>query len=131
MTPEKIVKTLLESASAVTALTQLRLYDQNRPESDPLPAVVWELISDVPELPIRAGAGTQPTAARMQINCLATTVAAAKNLAQAVIAACDLKSGTIAGAVVMATFCSRGPSSYDKDVDIYMQPIDLVIHYLR
>lgn len=131
MTPEKIVKTLLESASAVTALTQLRLYDQNRPESDPLPAVVWELISDVPAPPIRAGAGTQPTAARMQINCLATTVAAAKNLAQAVIAACDLKSGTIAGATVMGTFCSRGPSSYDKDVDIYMQPIDLVIHYLR
>lgn len=131
MTPEKIIKALLDADSGVGALASTRLYDQTRPEKDPLPAVVWELISDIAEPPICAGAGTQPTAARVQVNCLAATIAAAKTLAQAVIAACDLQSGTIAGATVLATFCNRGPSSYDREVETYMQPVDVLIHYLR
>lgn len=131
MTPEKIVKALLDADSAVAALASTRLYDQTRPESGALPAVVWELISDVAEPPIRAGAGTQPAAARLQVNCLASTVAAAKTLAQAVIAACDLKSGTYASATVLAVFCNRGPSSYDREVETYLQPVDVLIHYLR
>lgn len=131
MTPEKIIKALLDADAGVGALASTRLYDQTRPEQDALPSVVWELISDVSETPIRAGAGTQPTAARVQINCMAATVAAAKNLAQAVITACHLKSGTIASATVMAVFCNRSPSSYDREVDIYNQPVDVLIHYLR
>lgn len=131
MTPEKIVKALLDADASVAALAWTRLYDQTRPEKDALPAVVWELISDIAEPPIRAGTGTQPTAARVQVNCLAETIAAAKTLAQAVIAACDLKSGTIASATVLATFCNRGPSNYDREVEIYLQPVDVVIHYLR
>ena len=131
MTPEKIIKALLEADAGVVALVGTKLYDQTRPEADALPAVVWELISDIAEAPIRAGAGTQPTAARLQVNCLATTIAAAKTLAEAVRTACHLQSGTIASATVMGTFCNRGPSSYDNTVEIYMQPVDVVIHYLR
>lgn len=131
MTPEKIIKALLDADGSVAALAGTRLYDQTRPEKDALPAVVWELISDVAEPPIRAGAGTQPSAARLQVNCLAVTVAATKNLAQAVIAACHLQSGTIASATVLAVFCNRGPSSYDREVETYMQPVDVLIHYLR
>lgn len=131
MTPEKIIKALIEANTSVTSLTSTRLYDATRPEDDALPAVVWELISDIPEPPFSAATGTQPTAARVQVNALAKTVAQAKQLAEYIWTACHLKSGSIAGATVIATYCDRGPTSYDQTVDIYQQPIDVLIHYMR
>jgi hypothetical protein len=131
MIPEKVLKALLEASGPVTAEVVLRLYDQTMPEGDPLPAIVWQLISDVAEPPIQAGVNQQPTAARVQVNCLAHTSAQCKALAELVRSACNLQSGTIAGAVVLAIFCDLGPTSYDPLVDIYTQPIDVLIHYLR
>lgn len=131
MTPEKIVKALIEANAAAVALAGTRMYDETMPEGTALPAIVWNLISDVREPPIRAGVGTQPTEARVQVNCMAHTVASCKTLAEHVCTACHLQSGTIASTTVMAIFCDLGAASYDPLVDIYMQPVDVLVKYLR
>lgn len=131
MNAEKITKTLLEAASGVTALAATRIYFDARPEADPLPALVYQVISDQPERPIDATPGSIPVTARIQINCLASTAEARSNLAEQVYMAGDRQSGLIAGITVMAVFPEKGPSSYDALVDTYQQPVDFLIHYLR
>lgn len=132
MRAEKVIKALLEAAPGVTALVGSRLYAVTRPELDPLPAVVWSVISDMPRPPFDATAGSEPCSARIQINCLGAGVAAVKALVEQVRLACHLQSGTVAGITVIAVLQDvAGPDSYDALVDTYQQSVDFVVHYLR
>lgn len=132
MSGELVIKTLLEAAPGVTALVGARLYSLFRPEGDPLPAVVWSEISDVPRTPIAGTAGSEPMSARIQVNCLARTSAGVKQLKDAVIAACHKQAGVIGGVTVTAVLQDpAGPRGYDALVDTAYQSIDFVVHYLR
>jgi hypothetical protein len=132
MRAEAIIKALLEAATGVTALVGSRLYALARPEGDALPAVVWSVISDMPRPPFDATPGSEPCSARLQVNCLGSSAAATKALAEQVRLACHLKSGTIAGITVIAVLQDvAGPDSYDPLVDTYQQAVDFIVHYLR
>lgn len=132
MRAEQIIKALLEAAPGVTALVSQRIYAVARPEGDPLPALVFVVISDAPRPPFDAAAGSEPCSARIQINCLGASVAAVKALAEQVRLACHLQSGTVAGHTVTAVLQDvAGPDSYDPLVDTYQQAVDFIVHYLR
>ncbi len=131
MSAEDISKSLLEASSAVTALVGSRIYLDARPEADPLPAIVYNLVDENDELPVGAVAGQIPTLARMQINCYATTAAGRKALVDAVIAAGDRKAGSIAGSTVNYVLAEKGPTSYSALVATFEQPVDYLIRYLR
>lgn len=132
MRAEKVIKALLEAAAGVTALTGTRLHGMTRPEGDSLPAIVWMVISDGPEPPIDATAGNEPCAARVQVNCLGTTVEEVKGLAEQARLACHLQSGTFDGVAVMSVVQEQGGGeSYDALVEIYTQSIDFIVRYMR
>ena len=132
MRAETVIKTLLESSGGVTALVSQRIYAITRPEGDALPAAVFEIISDQPDPPFSASTGPEPCTARVQVNCLGKTPEAVKGLLEQVRLACHLKSGSIGGVSVIATLQdTSGPDGYDQLVDIYYQPIDITVHYLR
>lgn len=132
MSAELVVKALLEGSAGIAALVGTRLYSLHRPEGDPLPAIVWAEISDLPRPPIDITTGSEPCTGRMQVNCLGRSSAEVKQLKDAVVAACHKQSGTIAGITVQAVLEDvAGPRTYDPLVDTYQQSVDVVVHYLR
>jgi hypothetical protein len=131
MSAESITLALLEAAAGVTALVGSRIYFDARPEADPLPALVYQVISDGDSPPIDATPGSTPALARVQINCLAATAEQRTALAEQVYQAGAKKSGEIAATHVQAVFPERGPSSYDAMVETYQQPVDYLIHFIR
>ena len=130
MRAEAILYALLNVSPGLAALVGNRIYLDTRPEEDPLPAVVYELVHEKQD---DARAGERETVtARMQVNCLAAIAEDAVNVREAVRLACHNQSGVIAGYTVIACIeDSAGPDSYDHLVNIYAKPMDFIIHYLR
>lgn len=132
MSAELVVKALLEASAGVVALVGTRLYSGARPEGDPLPALVWQEVSDAPRPPIDVTPGAEPMTGRIQVNCLGRSSAEVKSLKDAVIAACHKASGTISGITVQAVLQEpAGPRNYDALVDTWYQSVDFIVHYLR
>lgn len=130
MRAETVISTLLNASSALAALVSARIYLDTRPEADPLPAVVYELISDRQDNSYANE--KERCTARMQVNCMDITAEGAVAVREAARVACHLKSGTIGGIQVITCLQdSAGADSYDQLVDIYNKPIDFIIHYLR
>lgn len=133
MSAELVIKALLEADAGVLALVPVaQMHSGARPEADPLPALVWEEVSDTPRSPIAGTPGNEPVTGRIQVNCLGRSSAEVKSLKDAVVAACHRQSGTLGGIVVTACVQDMaGPRSYDALVDTWMQPVDFLIHYMR
>ena len=129
MRAETVINTLLNGSTSLAALVSTRIYLDTRPEADPLPAVVYELISDrqdnsYPDQKERC-------TARMQINCMDVTAEGAVAVREAARVACHNHAGTIGGITVVDASRTVRRDSYDQLVNIYVKPIDFVIHYLR
>ena len=130
MKAEQAIYALLNGSASLAALVAARIYLDTRPEADPLPAVVFELISDRQDN-ARQGEPEKATA-RIQVNCLGQMAEDAVNVREAVKAACHNQSGTFAGVTVLACLQEgSGADSYDELVNIYVKPMDFTIHYLR
>ena len=130
MRAEAIVYALLGGSPGLTALVGTRIYLDTRPEADPLPAVVYELIHEKQD---DARLGERETVtARVQVTSLGAIAEDAVNVREAVRLACHNQSGAIAGYTVIACLeDAAGPDSYDHLVNIYAKPMDFIIHYLR
>ncbi len=130
MRAEAILYALLNVSPGLAALVGNRIYLDTRPEEDPLPAVVYELVHEKQD---DARAGERETVtARMQVNCLAAVAEDAVNVREQVRLAAHNRSGVIAGVMLIACLEeSAGPDSYDHLVNIYAKPMDFIIHYLR
>ncbi len=130
MRAESILYALLGASPGLSALVGTRIYLDTRPEEDPLPAVVYELIHEKQD---DARTGERETVtARLQVNCLAAVAEDAVAVREQVRLAAHNQSGVIAGYTVIACLEeSAGPDSYDHLVNIYAKPMDFIIHYLR
>lgn len=130
MTPEKIVVALLTADSAVTALVSTRIHPSGVAQAESMPAVVVEVISDVPQPPINASAGLSTYTARVQVSCCALTYTESRQLGAAARAALHAKYGVVAGVqLVSALLALRGPDMYDHETGIYINPLDFSITY--
>ncbi len=130
MRAETVINTLLTGSTSLTALVGTRIYLDTRPEADPLPALVYNLISDRQD---NARQGEKETVtARVQVNSFSRTAEEAIAVREQVRLACHLKAGSLGGIQVVACLeDSSGGDSYDHMVDIYNKPMDFIIHYLR
>lgn len=130
--PEKVIYTLLDTDAGVAALVGDRIYQDARPEDDPLPAVVIALVDDFQTGRISDTPGDQLWQARIEAVCIAPGSAAAKTLADAAMAACNYASGSIGGVTVASVLAlGRGPSIYDPLTGLYTQPAEFQILYYR
>ena len=130
MKAETALYALLDASPSLAMLVGSRIYLDTRPEADPLPAVVYELVSDKQD---NTRMGEFETAkARLQVNCLGQMAEDAANVREAVKIACHNQSGTFGGVTVLACIQSgSGTDSYDELVNIYVKPMDFMVHYLR
>lgn len=130
MRAEAIITALLNASTPLQALVGTRIYLDTRPEADPLPAVVYEVITDRQDN--AKSAEQEKVTARIQVNCLSNLAENAVAVREAVRSACHNKSGSIGGYQVISCIQdSSGGDSYDPLVDIYAKPMDFIIHYLR
>lgn len=130
MRAEAIIYALLNASTGLANLVSQRIYLDNRPEADPLPAVVFELILDKQD---NARLGEPETVtARVQVTALGQISEDAVNVREQVRLACHNKSGVIANYTVVSCIeGGAGADSYDELVNTYAKPMDFIIHYLR
>lgn len=127
---ELVMKALLEASSTLSALVGSRIYLDTRPEDDPLPAVVFEVITNRQEN--SCAVGEEIWKARFQVNCLGSKAKTAVDVRRAVLQACNKKSGTVAGiSVISCLHDGVNGSSYDRETESYLKPIDFIVHYWR
>ncbi len=96
MTLGESVRTELVGASEVTALVAERVHPSVMPQGSALPAVVFSIISDVPENSFTSAASATQSiisVARLQVDCYAKTYIKAHEVAAAV----DLVLSNLAG----------------------------------
>ncbi|MFZ5816300.1 MAG: tail completion protein gp17 [Bacillota bacterium] len=105
-----------------------RIYPILLPQKPTLPAVTYQVISDVPE---RDLAGTARRRARVQLSCWGATLAAATDLAAAVAARFQDLTGPMGtgGPEVLDSTTTIQADGFDDQVGIYLVPVDALILY--
>ena len=131
MSAELITAELLNVAG-VTALVSTRIAFAQLPQNTAYPALVYDVIDDVPVLPINAAAGPQLMRSRVQVTALAKTLAECAAIQVAVLAAMNLKSATYAGKVVSGSYEDiAGPRSRDNELGVWESPKDFIFYWYR
>jgi hypothetical protein len=130
MSAEKVVYSLLSSASAITALVGTRIYPRPLPQNVQLPALGYQHLNTVPIPTLDAAAAYGLVQSRVQVDVYAKDYAMQKTLVDEVRKACDYKRGTIAGVnVVTVLRAAVGPDSRNDDMQVFNQSVDLLITY--
>lgn len=130
MTPEKLIVAMLDGASSVTALVGTRIHPAGETQNVTLPAIVYQLIADVPTPPLAASTGLNVYTGRVQVSCMGRTFAESRSLGSAVRSACHLRYGVIAGVqVVSCVMALRGPDFYDQSLGAHINTLDFSITY--
>lgn len=124
---ESALRSRLLAAGPVAALVGQRIAWVERPQTDALPGITLELITDDRETNMRGFNGTQP--GRVQIDIWAATYGSAKAIKEAVIAALAPRA-TVAGIHFHAGFFSARDLSEKTDTRFIFRPsIDYSFHY--
>ena len=118
----------LSGDAGVSALVGTRIYPLLMPQEPTLPAIVYQRISTVPLGQSHQG-GNHLNRARMQLACHATTILAAKQLAQAVWRALDGDSGTWSNVTVQSCLRANELDGYEPEVEAYRVTADYLIVY--
>jgi hypothetical protein len=128
---EAVIYSLLTGYAPLTNLVGTCIYFDTRPEDDPIPAVVYELISDKLDYTPNVNEPESRTA-RIQVTAFGSTAEQALSVREQVGPAAKNRSGQIAGyTVIDIDDGGSGADAYDHLVDIYSKPMDFIVHYLR
>ncbi len=130
MKAEAAIYAMLNASSAVAAIVGSRIYLDTRPEADPLPAIVYSLVSEKQDN-ARIG-DTETVTSRMQVVCLGNVADVLVTLRENVRLACHNQTGVFGGTeVIYSLLDSAGPDTYDELVNIYAKSSDFLIHFTR
>ena len=130
MSAELIVASLLNNA-AITNLVGTRRALSQLPQNSAYPALVYNLIDNIPRPNVAYQNGPQRTVARIQINPLAGSIAEVKSIHNAVRNVIDFKHHqTVAGKLVVSCRLDM-IQSMEKDIDsnIWTQSADYILTY--
>ena len=130
MNAEIIVAALLNS-TGINALVGTRKALGQLPQNTAYPAIVYQLIDNMPMPNVAYQYGAQRARARIQINPLAQTVAEIKSIHAAIRNVLDFKhQQTIAGKLVISCRLEMmQPMEKDIDANIWTQAVDYILDY--
>ena len=130
MTPELIIKNLI-TVAGVTALVGDRIACELLPQNSSYPALVYSVISDVPQYTLNVKGDAQYSRARIQINPIAKTIAEVKAVHAAILAAINwtINQDTIENRILSCWRDSTGALSRDDDLGLWTQPADFMLLY--
>jgi hypothetical protein len=128
----ELIAAELLNVAGVTALVGSRRAFAQLPDNTALPALVYDVIDDVPILPINASAGPQLMRSRVQVTAIAATLAECASIQAAVLAAMNLKSATYAGKVLSGSYEDiAGPRQRDAEAGCWLSPKDFIFVWYR
>lgn len=127
------VKTQLEATAGLTALvgsgSAARIYPELLPQSPTMPAVTYQMISNVREERHRGQTGDARP--RFQFTCWAATALSAAAVATQVRLAVMGMTGTVASVVIKGVWNAGETRGYEPDTARYFASIDLFISHLE
>ncbi len=130
MNAEIIVASLLNK-TAITAIVGNRRALGQLPQNTAMPAVVYNVINNIPEPNLAYQIGAQVAYARIQINPLALTIPEVKSIHAAIRTAIDFThQQTVAGKkIISCRFETIRELTRDIDSGIWTQPADYILRY--
>lgn len=129
MNPELVIAALLSQAG-VTAVIGTRKALGQLPQSIAYPALVYQIISAVPQ-PNLAANGSQLCMARIQLNPWASTIAEVKEIHAAIRTAIDFKRQAVFSGklVVSCRVESMDGVEKDNEAGLWTQSVDYMLYY--
>jgi hypothetical protein len=126
-----ISKKLLAEPS-VTAITSTRVWPDTLPKNAVIPAVVYSVISNIPEHHLTGAAAIAQ--ARVQLDCYASTRDAANELGETVRLAIDGQRGTWGSQYIRTCHLDNDLADYDYPIDgsdakRYLRTQDYLVNY--
>ena len=129
MSAELITAALL-NVSGVTSLVGTRRAVSQLPQGTTMPALVYEAIDTMPVMMVNASFGAQLLMSRVQVTALADNAAGVDSVLAAVMAAMNLKSGTVASKTVVSVVRDmRTGIQKDNDAGIWYASQDFIFHW--
>jgi hypothetical protein len=130
MNAEKVVYALLQADGTLQASLQGRIHGGLVELGSPLPAAVYNVISEVDvQRPLKLGT-TIARRARIQVTVHGTDLAEVKRILREVRLACIDRRGAIAGVDVLDVHCPLvGPELRFPDPDRWGQSIDVMVTF--
>jgi hypothetical protein len=122
------LRTRLISFGPLSTLLATRVYPLIRPQSSPLPAIRYQVISDPRPENLKGYDGARVS--RVQVDCFASTYVGARDVAEKVVAAIA-SPATVAG-VQFGRVKAEGPRDLFNDTDsgdIYGASVDLLVEH--
>lgn len=131
---ETAVYTYLQTKSEVTNLCSTRVYPDAMPQGCTLPAATYHEISGNTEPHLRNESGVCQT--RLQVQCFASTAAAARGLREQIRLALTSKRGSCGGLFLCGVqtenkFGRYDPPSQGENTGRYVRSIDFLIDHLE
>lgn len=117
----------LSTTAGLTSLVSTRIYPDLMPQSPTLPAVTYQMISNVEEERHRGQTGDARP--RFQLTCWASTALAAAAVATQVRLAVMAMAGTIEGIVISGVWLSGESRGYEPDTQRYFAARDFLISH--
>lgn len=122
------LRTYILAGGAVSALIGSRFYPHKLPQSPTLPAVTYQVISELRGHVMSGADGTPGT--RVQIDAWASTMADALAVADAIRARLDGYAGTLAGSTkAQGVFADQSQSLYEPDAELHRVTRDFIIYH--
>ena len=115
----------LSTTAGLTALVSTRIYPDVMPQPPTMPAVTYQLISNVREERHRGQTGDARP--RIQLTCWAATALGAAAVAEQVRLAVMAMSGTIESVVISGVWNDGETRGYEPDTQRYFDAIDFLI----
>lgn len=129
MSVEEAVRTKLTATSAVTTLISTRIYPLYLPPDTTLPAVAYERVSTRRSY---AHNGQQaPVTARLQFDAIATTLASAMAVGDAIRGALSGYTGTSAGVKIASCLLANELSQDEKDTGYARVSQDYLVTFME
>lgn len=130
---EVLVQRWLLASSEVDAVVANRVALELLPQNTQYPAIVFNVISDVPDPWVDYQNGPQLSKARVQFNPLAATAVAVISIAEALRLTLDFKHNVMVGdiKVMSSRLESRGAYSRDEATGLWTRPLDYRIEYYQ
>jgi hypothetical protein len=130
MNPEIIVAALLADVSII-ALVGTRSALAQLPQNSAMPAIVYDIVSSVPNPVVAYASSAQMATARIQFNVLAKDIPKVKEIHNALRTLLDFRHNSIVSGkkIVSCRLEALWPMDKDNEAGVWIQPADYMLKW--
>ena len=130
MNPEIIIAALLADVSII-ALVKTRSALSQLPQNTAMPAIVYDIVSSIPNPVVAYASSAQMATARIQFNVLAKDIPKVKEIHAALRTLLDFRHNSIVAGkkIVSCRLEALWPMDKDNEAGVWIQPADYMLKW--